>query len=90
MECAPAMWCAGDLVIVRNGDGAKVLGTIIEAKLEWINHMGNVWMYETWVEGRLISIFERRFGEFKIVQCLSEETDLRWEMLEDSSKLEIW
>lgn len=89
MECAPAMWCAGELVIVSNNSGERFLGTIIDSKLEWVNHIGSLWLYDVWMGGRIISVFERRYGEFKIVQRVTEEMRSLWEA-RDVSSLEIW
>ena len=66
MECAPAMWCAGELVIVKDMNGSEHIATLIDARLEWINHLGAVWLYETLISGEVVRVFEKTCGDLRI------------------------
>lgn len=85
-EVPPPMWCTGDLVIIKNRDGAIMNGTIIETSREWINHIGGVWSHTVLVNGRLAHINESRLGDLRIVRRVSDTSEEFWERIENHSK----
>jgi len=62
------MWRTGDLVFVNCRNQSDLTGIIVGASREWINHVGGVWSYNTLVEGKIVRIFETRYGDYTITR----------------------
>lgn len=88
-EVAPPMWRTGDLVIVKCKNDPEQAGIIVSAGREWINHVGGVWSYHTLVHGKIVKIFETRYGDYAITRRATETTEELWEKVSRASKREI-